>query len=88
MPLLGMALGAAGGAAAGSLSDYGVDNDFMKQLGEALEPGGAAVILLVRKVSVDKILPEVKIPGKVIQTSLSNENEDQLREALAAAGQS
>ncbi len=88
MPLLGMALGAAGGAAAGSLSDYGVDNDFMKQLGEALEPGGAAVIALVRKVSVDKILPEIKIPGKVIQSSLSNENEEALRQALAAAGKS
>ncbi|MBV9423345.1 MAG: DUF1269 domain-containing protein [Solirubrobacterales bacterium] len=88
MPLLGMALGAAGGAAAGALSDYGVDDDFMKQLGTALEPGGAAVIALVRKVSVDKILPEIKIPGKVIQTSLSNENEEALRQALAAAGKS
>lgn len=88
MPLLGMALGAAGGATAGALSDYGVDDDFMKQLGTALEPGGAAVIALVRKVSVDKILPEIKIPGKVIQTSLSNENEEALREALAAAGKS
>ncbi len=88
MPLLGMALGAAGGATAGALSDYGVDNDFMKQLGTALEPGGAAVIALVRKVSVDKILPEIKIPGKVIQTSLSNENEEALRQALAAAGKS
>ncbi|MBV9006949.1 MAG: DUF1269 domain-containing protein [Solirubrobacterales bacterium] len=88
MPLLGMALGAAGGAAAGALSDYGVDDDFMKQLGTALEPGGAAVIALVRKVSVDKILPEIKIPGKVIQTSLSIENEEALRQALAAAGKS
>jgi uncharacterized membrane protein len=88
MPLLGMALGAAGGAAAGALSDYGIDDNFMKQLGEALEPGGAAVIALVRKVTVDKILPEIKIPGKVIQTSLSNENEHALRDALAAAGKS
>lgn len=88
MPLLGMALGAAGGAAAGALSDYGVDDNFMKQLGEALEPGGAAVIALVRKMTVDKILPEIKVPGKVIQTSLSNEHEQALRQALAAAGRS
>jgi uncharacterized membrane protein len=88
MPLLGMALGAAGGAAAGAMSDYGVDDKFMKELGSALEPGGAAVIMLVRRVTVDKVLPEIKIPGKVIRTSLDNETEQQLADALAAAGKS
>jgi uncharacterized membrane protein len=87
MPLLGMALGAASGAAAGALSDYGVDDNFMKELGANLEPGGAAVIFLVRKMTPDKILPEIKIPGKVIQTSLDNETEEQLSAALATAGQ-
>ncbi len=86
VPLFGMALGAATGAAAGALSDYGVDEDFMKQLGDTLQPGGGAVIMLIRRVSVDKVLPEIKIPGKVIQTSLDNETEQQLSDALAAAG--
>ena len=58
VPLFGMAVGAATGAATGAMSDYGVDDKFMKELGAQLEPGGAAVILLVRKVSVDKVLPE------------------------------
>jgi uncharacterized membrane protein len=88
VPLFGMALGAATGAAAGALSDYGVDDNFMKQLGAGLENGGAAVIFLVRRVSVDKVLPEIKVPGKVIQTSLDNETEERLSAALAAAGQS
>jgi uncharacterized membrane protein len=88
VPLFGMAIGAATGAAAGALSDYGVDDNFMKQLGENLQPGGAAVIALVRKVSVDKVLPEIKIPGKVIQTSLDNETEGRLSDALTAAGRS
>jgi uncharacterized membrane protein len=88
VPLFGMALGAATGAAAGALSDYGVDDKFMKELGNTLQPGGAAVIFLVRKVTVDKVLPEIKIPGKVIQTSLDNETETRLSEALAAAGKS
>ncbi len=87
MPLFGMAIGAATGAAAGALSDYGVDDKFMKQLGDSLKPGGAAVIFLVRRVTVDKVLPEIKNPGKVIQTSLDNETEQRLSEALAAAGQ-
>ena len=85
MPLFGMAIGAAAGAAGGALADSGVDDDFMKRLGSELEPGKAAVILLVRRVSADKVLPEIKEPGTVIQTSLSNEDEDRLREALDAA---
>ena len=88
MPLLGMAIGAASGAAAGALSDTGVDDKFMKKLGDELDPGGAAVILLVRRVTADKVLPQIKEPGTVIQTSLSNEDEQALQEALAAADKS
>ena len=47
-PLLGMAVGAAAGAAGGALADYGVDDSFMKELGEKLTPGSAALIVLVR----------------------------------------
>ena len=86
MPFLGMAVGAASGAAFGAASDYGVDNDFMKQLGAELEPGHAAVIMLVRSATTDKILPKIKIQGRIIRTSLDNESEEQLAAALAAAG--
>jgi uncharacterized membrane protein len=86
MPLFGMALGAAAGAAGGAMSDYGIDDKFMKQLGEELQPGGAAVLALVRTVSLDKVLPQIKIPGTIIQTSLDDETEKRLSEALAAAG--
>jgi uncharacterized membrane protein len=58
----------------------------MKQLGAELGEGKAAVIFLVRRVSVDKVLPEIKIPGKVIQTSLDDETEQRLSDALAGAG--
>jgi uncharacterized membrane protein len=85
VPLLGMAIGAASGAAAGALSDYGVDNNFMKDLGANLEPGQGALILLIRKMTPDKLLTEIKIPGKVIQTSLDNETEERLATALANA---
>ena len=86
MPLFGMAIGAASGAAAGALTDAGVDDKFMKELGEQLTPGSAAVIALVRRVTLDKVLEGIKIPGRVIQTSLDNEAEQRLTEALAAAG--
>jgi uncharacterized membrane protein len=84
-PLLGMAVGAAAGAAGGAIADYGVDNSFIKQLGERLTPGSAALILLVRTVTPDKILPNIQEQGHVIQSSLSNEAEAQLNEALAVA---
>jgi uncharacterized membrane protein len=86
VPFFGIAIGAATGAAAGAASDYGVDNDFMKRLGAQLEPGKAALILLVREASYDKILPKIKIKGELIQSSLDNETEEQLTAALAAAG--
>jgi uncharacterized membrane protein len=85
MPLFGMAIGAAAGAAGGAMTDRGVDDNFMKKLGEELQPGGAALILLISKVSPDKVIPKIEIPGTVIQTSLSNENEQALQEALDKA---
>jgi uncharacterized membrane protein len=84
-PLVGMAVGAAAGAAGGAMSDSGVDDEFMKRLGNELEPGTAALIVLVRKMSADKVLPEIKVPGTVIQTSLSNEDESALQDPLDAA---
>ena len=85
-PLVGMAIGAASGAAGGAMADVGVDDKFMKELGQKLQPGGAALILLVRDMNTEKLLAEVRIPGEVIQTSLSNDDEDALRGALAQAG--
>jgi uncharacterized membrane protein len=83
-PLLGMAVGAASGAAAGALTDVGVDDRFMKDLGTKLEPGSAALIVLVQRSTPDKVLPEIqRFGGEVLQTSLSNEAEQQLKDALA-----
>ena len=83
VPLFGMALGAATGAATGALTDVGVDDKFMKELGEKLKPGGAAVIVLVRRSTPDKVLPEIApFGGEVIHTSLDNEAEERLRHIL------
>jgi uncharacterized membrane protein len=87
MPLFGMAVGAATGAVAGGASDYGIDDNFMRELGEKLPKGGAAVFVLVREATRDKVVPEVsKYGGHVIQSSLSNEQEAQLQQALDARG--
>ena len=83
MPLLGAAIGGATGAATGALTDVGVDDDFMKQLGEKLQPGGAALFVLVRHSTPDKVLPRVsQFGGDVIHSSLSEHAEETLQEAL------
>lgn len=87
MPLVGMALGAGVGAATGAMTDLGIDDGFMKELSEKLQPGTAALFLLVDDATEDKVLPEVaQYGGQIVRTSLSNESEQQLKDALAAAG--
>src|SRR5918992_768705 len=56
-PLLGAAIGAAAGGATGALTDLGVDDNFMRELGQNLPEGGAALIVLVRRATPDKVLP-------------------------------
>jgi uncharacterized membrane protein len=83
IPLIGLAVGAAAGALAGSMSDVGIDDKFIKQVGESITPGTAALFLLVSNVTVDKVLDQIKdIKFEVLQTNLSHEQEDQLRSAL------
>jgi uncharacterized membrane protein len=84
-PFLGMAVGAASGGAAGAMTDVGVNDQFMKDLGKNLESGAAAVIVLVRESTPDKVVPRVApYGGEVIHSSLSDEAEQQLQEALSA----
>jgi uncharacterized membrane protein len=86
VPLFGMLVGAAAGSASGALTDLGINDQFMKDLGTKLAPGGAALIVLVRKVTPDKVLPEISgYGGEVIQTSLDDEAETKLREILEGA---
>jgi uncharacterized membrane protein len=62
-PLLGMVLGAgmctASGALAAKLSDYGIPDDFIRQLGGTIKPNSSALFLLVQKVTADKVLPKM-----------------------------
>ena len=88
-PLAGMALGGAAGAAMGALggrlSDYGIDDDFIKELGQTIRPGTSALFLLVAKATPDKVIAETReFNPRVLRTSLTQEQEDRLREALAA----
>jgi uncharacterized membrane protein len=82
-PVVGMAIGAASGAIGGKGTDVGVNDDFLKQLGEKLEPGGAALIALGKSDAPEKVLERLRpYRGHVIQTSLDTEAEDRVRAAL------
>jgi uncharacterized membrane protein len=81
--LTGAALGAGAGALSGALSDYGIDDEFIQSLGATIEPGSSALFVLVRSATMDKVLPELRpFGGTVLRTSLSNEQEERLRQAL------
>lgn len=86
MPFLGMALGGAAGAAGGAAADLGVDNKFMKDLGRNLQPGGGVLFVLVVSSTPDKVIPEIaQYGGEIIKTSLSQEQEEHLREIARAS---
>jgi uncharacterized membrane protein len=86
-PLLGMAVGALASGAAwkSTIGDPGVAKSFVDDLRESLAPGSASLVLLVREMTPDKVLPHIHERGRVIQTSLSDKVEAQLAAALAAA---
>ena len=87
-PLLGL-FGVAVGALSGASTDIGIDDNFIRELGDTIEPGTSALFILVRKSTPDKVLDELsKFEGKVLRTSLSHVDEAKLQAALtkSAAG--
>jgi uncharacterized membrane protein len=86
MPLVGAALGAASGAIGGALSDAGINDKFMKEAAEAIQPETAALFLLIRKMTTDKVLAALQGEGgTVMRTSLDHTNETALQAALTGA---
>jgi uncharacterized membrane protein len=85
-PLIGVALGAASGALGGLLTDYGINDAFMKELAANLKPGDAALFVLIQNMTADKVLKEIQVAGgTVLKTSLDDTKEKVPREALAKA---
>ena len=84
-PLLGLAMGATAGAVSGALTDVGINDKFMKDLADTMHPGSSVLFVLARKSTPDKVLEEIKgTGGKILQTSLSHDDEAKLQAALSA----
>ena len=85
-PIVGVALGAASGALGGALTDFGIDDSFMKELATSIQPGNAALFVLVKNMTADKVLREIQDAGGIVlKTSLDDAKEKALRDALANA---
>jgi uncharacterized membrane protein len=88
-PLAGLVAGGLAGAGFGALSgkmaDYGINDQFIKDLGKTIPKGSSALFLLIKRSTPDKVLPEIEpYRPRVLKTSMSNEQEKKLREALSA----
>lgn len=86
MPFFGLVVGAATGAATGALSDFGINDDFMKRLASTLKPGNSALFVLVDSEITDKVRAALEgTGGTILQTSLSTIDQEKLQKALDEA---
>ena len=75
------------GALSGSLADFGINDDFIKNLGQTIPQGSSALFVLVKSVTEDKVLPEIEpYKPRILKTSLSNEEEAKLKTELGKIG--
>jgi uncharacterized membrane protein len=83
VPFLGMAFGAGMGALMGKVTKSAVDKEFEGQVREMLQPGTSALFMVVEKVTPDKAVEALsKYGGTVLKSSLSNETQRELQDAL------
>lgn len=85
-PIVGVLSGAAAGALAGALSDYGINDDFMRDVANILRPGQAALFIMVKQNAPEKVVEELaRYGGGILRTNLDPSKEGKLREAFAHA---
>jgi uncharacterized membrane protein len=78
--------GTASGALGGKLTDLGINDDFMREAARTLQSGNAVLFLLIRKMTTDKVLSELRrVRGTVLRISFDETKEEVLQAALADA---
>ena len=72
------------------MTDLGINDGFLKEVGEALKPGKAALCLLVKEATTDRVIEKLRRHAghtQLLQTNLSHTDEDHLKELLDQAKQ-
>jgi len=86
-PLLGAAVGAAAGGVSGYLADYGVNDDFARQMGEKLEPGRVALFVLASNITPERVAEALRPRGgELFYSSFAPEVESRFRSDIRGAG--
>jgi uncharacterized membrane protein len=84
VPFFGLAIGAAMGALSGKMSDYGINDEFIKKTREQVTEGTSALFLMTSDAVQDKVFAELKgMDFELIASNLTKEQEDSLRKAFA-----
>ncbi|MHB1873957.1 MAG: DUF1269 domain-containing protein [Streptosporangiaceae bacterium] len=84
IPILGLAIGAATGALIGSMADVGISDSFIRDVRQKVTPGTSALFLLSSDAVIDRVAGQFSgAEAELIQTNLSAEQEDKLREAFS-----
>ena len=82
-PLAGAAIGAGAGAAIGAALDTGVSGPFIDEVKTTLQPGRSALFLVVKEADADATTAALRtFRGDIIQSTLSSEAEEALRQGL------
>jgi uncharacterized membrane protein len=60
-----------------------MNDDFMRDVSTSLDAGHAALFLLIRKTTIDKVMAELRgSGGSILRSSFDETKEEALREAL------
>jgi uncharacterized membrane protein len=84
VPLAGPTFGAGAGALGGAMSDFGVDDDFVKSVRDVVTEGRSAIFLVTGQSTADDLVALMDDLGPwLVRCDVPPQNEDWLREALA-----
>jgi hypothetical protein len=68
------------------MSDVGIDDKFIKQVGESITPGTSALFLLTSNAVLEKVLEQTKdLKYEILQSNLSQQDEEKLRAAISVS---
>ena len=82
-PVAGIVIGALGGAALGAAAKIGISQSFVKEVSASMENELSALFIIVRDSNPDVAVSALKpYKGKLLQTTLSPEDEENLRGVL------